>query len=59
MSKTVVMFCNCIHEYQDMKHGNKRRVFNLTKKKNNEDTWRCTVCSKEVIGNIKEKDVTS
>ena len=39
---TVIMPCNCKHEYQDEKYGIGRRVFNKCSGFN----ARCTVCGK-------------
>lgn len=45
MSATGRFKCFCEHKYQDKKYGKKVRVFNKTMKTN---TWRCTVCDREV-----------
>lgn len=39
---TVIMRCNCEHEYQDKKNGSQNRVFNRCAGNN----ARCTVCGK-------------
>jgi len=48
---TVIINCNCKHEYQDEKYGKGRRVANVTLK----DNARCTVCG-ELRSFSKEKD---
>jgi hypothetical protein len=46
MSETKVMPCSCESNFQDRIYGKNMRVFNQTRK-NNDRTYRCTVCGKE------------
>lgn len=41
-----IIFCSCLHEYQDKKYGKQNRVGNPTEK-NKGRVHRCTVCGKE------------
>jgi len=41
----MIIKCNCSSTYQDDKYGDKMRVANKVSKP---DTYRCTVCSKEI-----------
>ena len=46
---TKILTCNCKHAGQDKLHGSAKRVFNQTTSGNpTQETWRCTVCEKEV-----------
>lgn len=36
----IVRICSCVHEFQDGRYGKKRRLCNMTTKKQS----RCTVC---------------
>ena len=40
-----ILFCTCHHDWQDKEYGKNRRVCNQMNKK---DTYRCTVCGKEI-----------
>ena len=42
---TIILKCDCNHDYQDKKYGKDNRVMNPVTKK--PDTYRCTVCGKE------------
>jgi len=46
---TVIVNCNCKHEYQDKQYGKGRRVANVTTKEvgKNKFVATCTVCNKE------------
>ncbi len=45
---SVIIHCNCQHEYQDQKYGKGKRVANKCKTgKSGDGLYRCTVCSKE------------
>jgi len=48
----MVMYCSCEHEGQDSLHGNRKRVFNKTRKLFGLKTYvyRCTVCGNEKVG---------
>jgi len=48
MSKTIILKCNCPHEFQDKEYGLQKRVHNALKKKESQQQYRCTVC-----GNVK------
>lgn len=46
---TKILTCTCKHAGQDKLHGSAKRVFNQTNSGNpTQETWRCTVCEKEV-----------
>ena len=49
---SILINCNCKHEYQDNKYGNGVRVANLSNK-----GWRCVVCSsiKAKAGETEDK----
>jgi hypothetical protein len=47
-----IMRCFCESEFQDGEYGHGNRLFSLTKKVN---TWRCTVCGKELTSGSAEK----
>ena len=47
MSMTAIKTCNCKHEYQDMKYGKQKRVFNAGTGKGSDAKYSCTVCGSE------------
>jgi len=47
MSNTVViMYCSCIHSFQDRMYGPSKRLMNQTIKSDGH-IYRCTVCERE------------
>ena len=50
-----VISCSCKHEFQDQQYGKGMRLFNEMGKDQN-SSYRCTVCGKEVrSGDSKKK----
>lgn len=51
-----IMKCVCHSEYQDNRYGPGNRVCNQSGKKDKLNTFRCTVCGKEIIkGGVFDK----
>jgi hypothetical protein len=48
-----IMRCFCESEFQDGEYGHGNRLFSLTKKDN---TWRCSICGKELTSGATEKE---
>jgi len=44
---TKILFCDCVHEFQDEKYGKHQRLHNSTLDDKKRPPWRCTVCKKE------------
>jgi hypothetical protein len=49
---TMIMKCDCAHDYQDKQYGKGNRLYNSMKKEN---SWRCTVCGKEIGNKVDAK----
>lgn len=52
---TKIKKCVCSHEWQDRKYGDKNRVANQTTGSGGSPGWRCTVCGKEIVAQVKKK----
>lgn len=48
----MILFCTCIHAYQDQKYGEQKRVCNATK---GGEGAKCTVCGR--IVSVKKKSI--
>lgn len=53
---TKILYCSCIHAYQDKRYGAGRRVHNIGGGRGgNNAKYRCTVCGKENDPTVAKK----
>ena len=54
--ETILLQCECKHDYQDEKYGKNQRVHNLYVGETAKATmkvWRCTVCNTKRVKGVK------